>query len=85
MEAFPSQDKHTIVTAVLFLPIPHKESRNGVLKRENLPVPFRRSPPEFMSPSSTPTTFAFVEQPISLRVSVRFQRTLIYAFPSIVV
>jgi hypothetical protein len=66
------------------LPIPHKESRNGVLNRENLPVPFCRSPPEFMSPSSTPTTPAFVEQPISLRVSVRSQRPLICAISSTV-
>jgi hypothetical protein len=71
MEAFPSQDKHTIVTAVLFLPIPHKESRNGVLKRENLPVPFRQNPPEIMSTSSTPTTPVFLEQSISFEVSLR--------------
>lgn len=80
-EASTSQSKHTSVTATLDKLSSRKESSGGarnqrrrhrLLRHRQLRIP------------ANPTTPAFVEQPISLRVSVRSQRPLICAISSTV-
>jgi hypothetical protein len=71
-EAFPSQAKLTIVTAVIDKLRPWEELVRDDLSRENFTDFVRNTSPESMAVSSTPTTPRITKHTHRFLVSLRF-------------